>query len=132
MASGCLAPSSCRCHCRGAATIPTRPPSRDEGLLASLLTLLPYFNERLEFRRDNVDRLLGPYALDWREFLPHLLAYAVDAGFMHRSERTVHEQILYRLGSKNRPITYHDIRGDRIVTRSGRRCGRMFWRRWQP
>jgi long-chain acyl-CoA synthetase len=98
---------------------PTRRPSRDEGLLASLLTLLPYFNERLEFRRDNVDRLLGPYPHDWREFLPHLLAYAVDAGFMHRSERTVHEQILYRLASKNRPITYHDIRGDRIVTRSG-------------
>ena len=99
--------------------IPARPASRDEGLLASLRTLLPYFNEHLEFRRDNVDRLLGPYPLDWREFLPHLLAYAVDAGFMHRSERTVHEQILYRLGSKNRPITYHDIRGDRIVTRSG-------------
>ena len=88
-------------------------------MLASLRTLLPYFNEHLEFRRDNVDRLLGPYPLDWREFLPHLLAYAVDAGFMHRSERTVHEQILYRLGSKNRPITYHDIGGDRIVTRPG-------------
>jgi long-chain acyl-CoA synthetase len=36
---------------------------------------------------------------------------------MHRSERTVHEQILYRLGSTSRPITYHDIRGDGIVTR---------------
>ena len=96
---------------------PSRRPSRDDGLLASLLTLLPYFNERLDFRRDNVDRLLGPYTLDWREFLPHLLAYAVDTGFMHRSERTVHEQVLYRLASKHRPITYHDIRGDRIVTR---------------
>ena len=60
---------------------------------------------------------MGPYALDWREFLPHILAYAVDAGFMHRSGRTVHEQVLYRLASKNRPITYHDIRSDRIVTR---------------
>ncbi|MCU0501572.1 MAG: AMP-binding protein [Anaerolineae bacterium] len=98
---------------------PARPAPRDQGMLASLRTLLPYFNERLEFRRDNVDRLLGPYALDWRAFLPQLLAYAVDAGFMHRSERTVHEQILYRLSSKNRPITYHDIRGDRIVARSG-------------
>jgi long-chain acyl-CoA synthetase len=90
---------------------------RDEGMLAVLRTLLPYFNERLEFRRDNVDRLLGPYTLDWRAFLPHLLAYAVDAGFMHRSERTVHEQVLYRLGSSSRPVTYHDIRGDRIITR---------------
>jgi long-chain acyl-CoA synthetase len=84
---------------------------------ASLLTLLPYFNERLEFQRDSVDRLLGRYSLDWREFLPHLLAYAVDAGFMHRSERTVHEQVLHRLGGKTWPITYHDISRDRIKTR---------------
>ena len=98
---------------------PSRQESRDESPLASLVQLLPYFNERLEFRRDNVDRLLGPYPHDWREFLPHLLAYAAGAGFMHRSERTVHEQILYRLASKNRSITYHDIRGERIVTRSG-------------
>jgi long-chain acyl-CoA synthetase len=98
---------------------PARLAPRDEGVLAALRTLLPYFNEHLEFRRDNVDRLLGPYALEWRAFLPHLLAYAVDAGFMHRSERTVHEQILYRLSSMNRPITYHDIRGTQTVTRSG-------------
>jgi long-chain acyl-CoA synthetase len=98
---------------------PAGRPPRDEGVLASLRTLLPYFNEHLEFQRDNVDRLLGPYPHDWREFLPHLLAYAVDAGFMHRSERTVHEQILYRLGNKNRPVTYHDISGGRTVTRSG-------------
>ena len=98
---------------------PARPAPRDEGVLAALRTLLPYFNEHLEFRRDNVDRLLGPYPLDWRAFLPHLLAYAVAAGFMHRSERTVHEQILYRLGSTNRPVTYHDICGDRIVARPG-------------
>ncbi len=98
---------------------PARPAPRDEGVLAALRTLLPYFNEHLEFRRDNVDRLLGPYPLDWRAFLPHLLAYAVDTGFMHRSERTVHEQILYRLGSRNRPVTYHDISGDHIVTRRG-------------
>ena len=98
---------------------PDAPPPREEGVLAALRTLLPYFNEHLEFRRDNVDRLLGPYALDWRAFLPHLLAYAVDAGFMHRSERTVHEQILYRLGNKSRPVTYHDISGGRTVTRRG-------------
>ena len=98
-----------------------RRSSRAEGLIGSraaeLLALLPYFNERVEFRRDNVDRLLGAYPLDWRGFLPHLLAYAVYSGFMHRSERTVHEQVLHRLASKTRPVTYHDIRGDAIVTR---------------
>lgn len=98
---------------------PRRRSPREEGWLASLLLLHPYFNERLVFLRDNTDRLLGPYPLNWREFLPHLLGYAVDAGFMHRSERTVHEQILYRLSSKNRPVTYHDISNNSIVTRPG-------------
>ena len=46
---------------------PNAPPPREEGVLAALRTLLPYFNEHLEFRRDNVDRLLGPYPLDWRD-----------------------------------------------------------------
>jgi long-chain acyl-CoA synthetase len=86
--------------------------------LGGLLTYLPYFNERKQFQRDNVDRLLGPYALDWREFLPRLLAYAVDQGFMHRSERTVHEQLLARLGSKSRPISYLDIVQGRLVQHS--------------
>jgi long-chain acyl-CoA synthetase len=85
--------------------------------LTGLLTYLPYFNERKQFQRDNVDRLLGPYALDWREFLPRLLAYAVDQGFMHRSERTVHEQLLARLGSKTRPVNYFDIVQGRLVQR---------------
>ncbi|RPJ43678.1 MAG: NAD-dependent epimerase/dehydratase family protein, partial [Chloroflexi bacterium] len=80
-----------------------RPSTRNDRLkalpptLRGLLTLLPYFNERKQFQRDNVDRLLGPYPLDWHEFLPRLLAYAVDQGFLHRTERTVHEQILARL-----------------------------------
>jgi long-chain acyl-CoA synthetase len=86
--------------------------------LGGLFTYLPYFNERKQFQRDNVDRLLGPYTLDWREFLPRLLAYAVDQGFMHRSERTVHEQILARLGSKTRPVNYFDIVQGGLVQRS--------------
>lgn len=86
--------------------------------LGGLLTYLPYFNERKQFQRDNVDRLLGPYALEWREFLPRLLAYAAAQGFMHRSERTVHEQLLARLGSKSRPVTYFDVVQGRLVQRS--------------
>jgi long-chain acyl-CoA synthetase len=79
---------------------------------------MPYFNERKQFQRDNVDRLLGPYPLNWREFLPPLLAYAVDQGFMHRSERTVHEQLLARLGSKTRPVNYFDIVQGRLIQHS--------------
>jgi long-chain acyl-CoA synthetase len=84
----------------------------------SLATLLPYLNGRQHFGRDNVDRLLGPYELSWREFLPRLLEYAVYKGFLHRSGRTVHEQILLRLESKGRRVTYHDMVAGRIVTRS--------------
>jgi long-chain acyl-CoA synthetase len=91
--------------------------SRRQGILDSILTLAPYFNERVRFQRDNADRLLGPYAFDWRAVLPPILEYAVRMGFMHRSERTVHEQILFRLGSRNRRITYHDIVEGSIITR---------------
>jgi long-chain acyl-CoA synthetase len=86
--------------------------------LSGILTLLPYFNERKQFLRDNVDHLLGPYPLDWREFLSRLLAYAVDQGFLHRTERTVHEQILARLASKTRPVNYFDITQGQMLPRS--------------
>ncbi|HVO78310.1 MAG TPA: AMP-binding protein, partial [Methanomassiliicoccales archaeon] len=75
----------------------------------SLLT--PYFTEKRAFSRKNVDSLLGPYNLDWREFLPHLLEYATYTGFFHRTGRTVHEQVLFRLGREHRRIVCHDIAG---------------------
>ena len=86
--------------------------------LKGLRTVLPYFNEHKQFQRENVDRLLGAYTLDWRDFMPRLLTYAVDQGFMHRTERTVHEQILTRLSSKTRPVNYFDIVEGKIIPRS--------------
>ena len=83
----------------------------------SLAALIPYFNERRDFQRDNVDRLLGPYPLDWRTYLPHLLDYAASRGFMHNSLRTVHEQILFRLASHAGTVTFHDIVDGEIATR---------------
>ncbi|HSK35168.1 MAG TPA: AMP-binding protein, partial [Actinomycetota bacterium] len=94
--------------------VPLRPPGRGRGQLAALL---PYLSERRRFRRDHADRLLGPYVPDWRVFLPRLLAYAIAQGFMHRGGRTVHEQILFRLASKSRPVTYQDITGTTAVVR---------------
>ncbi|HEX3211944.1 MAG TPA: SDR family oxidoreductase, partial [Actinomycetota bacterium] len=94
--------------------IPLRPPGRGRGQLAALL---PYLTERRRFRRDHADRLLGPYAPDWRVFLPRLLAYASAQGFLHRGGRTVHEQILFRLAAKSRPLTYQDIAGTIAVAR---------------
>jgi long-chain acyl-CoA synthetase len=84
---------------------------------SGLAPLLPYLRERRRFRRDHADRLLGPYDLDWRAFLPRLLAYATDKGFMHRRGRTVHEQLLARLRSRSRPVRYADLAGDVLVER---------------
>jgi long-chain acyl-CoA synthetase len=79
------------------------------GSRSPLLALLPYFQEHRTFLRGNTDQLLGPYDFAWRDFLPRLLAYAARHGFLRRNERTVHEQILHRLGRSDRAITYHDV-----------------------
>jgi long-chain acyl-CoA synthetase len=80
--------------------------------------LLPYLDGPPRFDRSNSDRLLGRYELDWHDYLPRLLAYAVGAGFMHRSERTVFEQALFRLASRSRPVTIHDVRPGQVETRT--------------
>jgi long-chain acyl-CoA synthetase len=74
--------------------------------------LLSYFSEDRRFRRDNVERLLGSYAPDWQAILPRLFDYAVQKGFLHRSGRTVHEQVLYRLQSRRLPVRVHDLAAD--------------------
>ena len=75
----------------------------------SLLSLASYFEEDRIYRRDNLDQLMGSYQGSWMEFFPQLLSFAVSMGFMHRSERTVHEQIVFRLSRKSRPVGFHDI-----------------------
>jgi long-chain acyl-CoA synthetase len=78
-------------------------------LSKTIKELQPYLNEDREFSRTNLENLLGPYNLNWKKFLPEILKYAVYNGFFHRSERTVHEQILFRLKSTSRPVNYYDI-----------------------
>lgn len=84
----------------------------------SLLSLAPYFEENRIYKRDNLDRLFGVYQSNWRDFFNQILSYAVGHGFMHRSERTVHEQALFRLEGKSRPIRYHDVIPGNIISRS--------------
>jgi long-chain acyl-CoA synthetase len=71
-----------------------------------------------------VDRLLGAYTIQWRDLLPRLLAYAAYMTFLHKSERTAHEQILFRLESKSRPVVYHDLAQGQTITRAGREVRR--------
>ncbi len=88
-----------------------------KSFLEALITLAPYFNERRKFQRDNVDRFLGPYELRWQEILPKILEYATYMSFFHRSDRTVHEQIIFRLKSKSLPVIYHDVFEGQVIER---------------
>ncbi len=90
----------------------------DRKAVDALISLSPYFSENRQFQRSNLDELLGPYNMNWHKMLPHLLEYATYHGFLHRSERTVHEQVLYRLESKSLPVTYYDIIEDKIVKKT--------------
>jgi len=83
--------------------------SPGSGILNILFTLAPYLDEKHSFSRENTENLLGSFNLNWEEYLPHLLEYAVYHGFFHRSERTVHEQVLHRLGGRSYPVKYYDI-----------------------
>lgn len=84
-------------------------------LIENLIILSPYFNEKRFFLRDNAEKILGTYSLDWEEFLPNILEFAVHYGFFHRSYRTVHEQIMFRLESSSMPVKYHDIVHGKII-----------------
>lgn len=88
-----------------------------QGLRKTITELSPYLNENRKFSRINVEKIFGPYKLQWKTFLPNLLNYAVYNGFFHRSERTVHEQILFRLRSKSRPVKYNDVIKGRFQAR---------------
>jgi long-chain acyl-CoA synthetase len=71
--------------------------------------LRPYFRERRRFLRDHADELLGPTVPNWHEYMPALLLHATSHGFLHRSDRTVHEQVLFRLASRRLPVRFVDV-----------------------
>ena len=83
--------------------------SKKPGILNILFTLAPYLDEKRNFRRDNAQKLIGSYDLDWKDYLPQLLKYAVYYGFFHRSERTVQEQVLFRLKSLRFSVKLYDV-----------------------
>ena len=83
--------------------------SGDRRVSDALISLSPYFSENRQFDRANLDSLLGYYDFKWEEIMPKLLQYAVYNSFFHRSDRTVHEQVLFRLDSKSHPIVYYDL-----------------------
>ena len=90
----------------------------DRHISDALISLSPYFSENRQFNRDNLDTLLGSYDLKWQEIMPKLLDYAVYNSFFHRSDRTVHEQVLFSLESKSHPITYYDLIEGKIIKKT--------------
>ena len=88
-----------------------------QGLRNTINELAPYMNEDRKFSRKNISRFDGSYDLDWKKFLPKLLQYAVYNGFFHRSERTVHEQVLFRLKSNTRQIKCYDVEKQEFIER---------------
>jgi len=80
-----------------------------EKLLETMETLSPYFDENRDYQRKNTDELWGIYNYNWQDFMPKILEFALYYGFFHRSDRTVHEQALFRLKSSSRPVNYYDV-----------------------
>ncbi|MDP3485431.1 MAG: SDR family oxidoreductase, partial [Methanobacteriaceae archaeon] len=91
-----------------------------EGFDKSVLGILaPYIHENRRFNRENTEKLSGPYPHQWKNFIDNILKYAVYMGFFHRSERTVHEQITYRLKSRSFPVECFDIVNGHLIKQSG-------------
>ena len=83
--------------------------AKSRSLLSNLTALMPYFLDDHVFDRTNTEQQTGPYTLDWRAFLPTLLAYACRQNFMRLSDQTVFQQAVKRRESRHYPITYYDI-----------------------
>lgn len=83
--------------------------AKSRSLLSNLTALMPYFLDDHVFDRTNTEQHTGPYTLDWRTFLPTLLAYACRQNFMRLSDQTVFQQAVKRRESRHYPITYYDI-----------------------
>ena len=98
--------------------------TRKPGILNILFTLAPYLDEKHEFSRENVENLFKPYSLKWEEYISPLLEYAVYHGFFHRSERTVHEQVLFRLKSRSFPVKYYDLIDGHLQEKSAVQLGK--------
>lgn len=81
----------------------------DHGVGKVLHELEPYIKEERVFDTKNTSMFMGKYELNWSEYLPQLLDFASYYGFFHRSTRTVHEQVIYRLKSRSFPVLYYDV-----------------------
>ncbi len=92
-----------------------RTEEKKKSRLSNLTALMAYFFDDHIFDRSGTDRLLGAYRPDWRKYLEPMLEFACRHNFLHQSERSVFEQVLFRLKSRSAPISYYDV-GEKAVT----------------
>ena len=62
--------------------------AKSRNMASNLTALMPYFLDDHVFDRTNTDRLTGKYSLQWRNFLPVLLAFACRHNFMRNAKDT--------------------------------------------
>ncbi len=92
-----------------------RTDEKEKNPLSNLTALMVYFYDEHIFDRSETDRLLGRYQPDWRNYAGPMLRYACRYNFLHHSERSVFEQVLFRLKSKTAPISYYDVGENEIA-----------------
>ncbi len=86
--------------------------STKKNVLTNMLALSPYFTEDKTFDTTNTENFMGPFNLNWKEYLPKLLNYAVSKNFLDHNGRTVFEQVRFCLKRQHTPITYYDVTDD--------------------
>ncbi|OPY33137.1 MAG: long-chain-fatty-acid--CoA ligase [Methanomassiliicoccales archaeon PtaU1.Bin124] len=80
-----------------------------KGSEGDMRPLMSYLEQGQVFRRDTMDDILGKAVFEWKPMMDKALAFGSRYGFMHRSERTVHEQVLFRLGRTRRKVRLANV-----------------------
>lgn len=91
--------------------------STKKSMLRNMLSLAPYFTENKIYDTTNTESIIGTYSLDWKDYLPHILDYAVSKNFLNHNSRTVFEQAHFVL-NRHHKITYYDVSEDGIQENS--------------
>ena len=88
--------------------------------LQNLAALAPYFYENRAFETAQAQTVAQRTVPRWREYLPKLLEYATQAGFLNHTSRTVYEQMLMRLrDGASTHFSYFDVGANSIERHSG-------------
>lgn len=80
-----------------------------KGFAQNMLALAPYFTENRTFETAKARSVLSQEPPAWSDYLSILLEYAVRAGFLNHTGRTVFEQMLVRMESRTASLDFFDV-----------------------